>query len=98
MDVSCQTISARRVILGVVSVDAVYGDVGSAVPDFDLTNPMSALLRKPSVFTSSRALVLVTTVPDCALVWPISALFTNPSPLVSPNNTPNVADTVPWLA
>jgi hypothetical protein len=41
---------------------------GSAVPDLDFTSEMSALLMKPSVFTSSRKLALVTAFPDCDLV------------------------------
>jgi len=36
---------------------------GSAVPDFDLTSEISALLRKPSALTSSRKLELVRAAP-----------------------------------
>ncbi len=37
---------------------------GSAVPDLDFTNPMSALLRLPSTFTSERKFEPVTNCPD----------------------------------
>jgi hypothetical protein len=40
-----------------------YG-TGKAVPDFDLTNEMSALLIEPSAVTSSLKLELVTAWPD----------------------------------
>ena len=41
---------------------------GSAVPDFAFTREMSALLRKPSTFTSSRKFDNPTEFPDWALV------------------------------
>src|SRR5438067_322640 len=60
---------------------------GKAVPDFDFTNEMSALLIEPSAVTSSRKLELSTTWPDCDLVWLISAELTEPSAVVSPMST-----------
>jgi hypothetical protein len=41
-----------------------YGWVGSAVPDFDWTSPMSELLIAPLTVTSSRKLLAVTGCPD----------------------------------
>ena len=48
--------------------NSIYGAEGNAVPDFDLTDVMSALFINPSAVTSSRKLELVTALPDCDLV------------------------------
>jgi hypothetical protein len=61
-----QVVSVRRLQPAQITLSFFYfkGGYGSAVPDFDLTNEISALLRNPSVLTSSRKLALVTALPD----------------------------------
>ena len=59
------------------------GGGGSAVPERDLTNEMSALSMNPSALTSSRKFELPTACPDSDLVWLISAESTKVSAFVS---------------
>ena len=62
------TTKVRIVIGNVFGCARGVQNQGSAVPDFDLTREISALLTKPSTFTSSRKFALVTALPDCDLV------------------------------
>ena len=48
-------------LVWIIEVEILYGN---AVPDFDFTSEMSALLIEPSAVTSSLKLELVTTWPD----------------------------------
>ena len=70
---------------------------GSAVPDLDFTNPISPLLRLPSMVTSERKFVLPTTCPDRDFVCAMSPEFTLRSAVVSPARTPIGTTTLPVL-